>query len=225
MSNFQTDLNNEKIISSFFDTKVYSKLLKLGQIENFRRFDFDSEMDTQYAGIDISFSSRPYNLNQILIDEKAMSSYLLSPLPTFALELSYLNPSQSLKTGWFLDKEKKTQYYFCQWVKAKTNILHNLNEIEDVKFCLVEKKKLVEYLSSYGYTLDFLTKRAAEIRQSGQSGQHDKDASKPFWFHYNMRLKEQPINLVLKDEIYFRLATFKYIGNRYFKNDFYRLTN
>lgn len=63
-------------------------------------------------------------ISNIIVDEKGMTQYMDNPLPTFSLELSFMNYGREI-TGWFVDDEKDTQLYVYM-AKSESSVERNI---------------------------------------------------------------------------------------------------
>lgn len=193
----------EQELCKFLDKTVYKH-------HYFKDVHRISTKEKQIKGIDIQFSIPCINLYQIKVDEKAQlkKQYIGKPLNTFSLELSFLDKNGYQRLGWFLDERKETQFYFFIWIlKADNNDYMKEDDINDIAFCLVERKKIFNYLQQNGYSKQILQEKNQQIRKANKSGQIEKD-SKPFYFVYSTQLAEKPINLVMNKNIYYQLSDF-----------------
>ena len=84
------DMRVEREIARFLDSHVYNKE---SLFLNPRRTD---TLDWQFKGCDIIVDVPSLGLQNVIVDEKTQGHYLLRPLPTFALELSFLNKNNEL---------------------------------------------------------------------------------------------------------------------------------
>lgn len=63
-------------------------------------------------------------ISNIIVDEKGMTQYMDNPLPTFSLELSFMNYGREI-TGWIVDDEKDTQLYVYM-AKSESSVERNI---------------------------------------------------------------------------------------------------
>lgn len=193
----------EQELCKFLDKTIY----KHHYFQDVHRIN---DKEKQIKGIDIQFSIPCINLYNIKVDEKAQlkKQYIGKPLKTFSLELSTLDKNGYEQTGWFLDERKETQFYFFIWIlNTENNDYMKTDDINEIAFCLVEHKKIMNFLERYGYSKQRLLEINQEIRQKNKYGQIDKD-SKPFYFFYSTQLAEKPVNLVMNKKIYYQLSDF-----------------
>jgi hypothetical protein len=191
MSSFQSDLNQEQILSKYLDN-IYSEK----KIEYKRIFD----LNMQHQGIDVimTIDSKEYN-----IDEKAQLHYVGSDLPTFTFELSYLK-NNLIKEGWLFDEHKLTQYYFLitgVFLKKGKTILSTPDDIEKIKITSVNRQKLIIFLESKGLSKGKLLKYDSDIRESKTFGKNELaelNEKTEGLIYYTNHLSEKPINLQLR---------------------------
>ena len=192
------DMSVERELAMFMDKHLYSD-------GRFARHDRTDDVHSQLNGSDIILSVPSMGLDNIIVDEKGMTQYMTRPLPTFALELSFMRYEEVI-TGWFVDDDKATEYYMFLWPKANQDWNATMDDFSEVEYMLVPKKAIRDYLAKEGWTKEALIKKSEEIRRNGVSGQIDKTEDKDYWFFYTTKLVEKPINIVLRKKIYRQLA-------------------
>jgi hypothetical protein len=122
-------------------------------------------------------------------------------LPTFTFELSFLKGSKE-KRGWFLDKEKITDYYFLI-TSIYTNERKRLSSgIKTCKITSVNRLKLIQLLSKKGLSPLKLTSYSQKLRAdktpSFKTGITELDIEVEGCLVYSNQLAEKPINLMLR---------------------------
>lgn len=189
------DEHCEKVISQFLDLHFYPQLSDIQHIERIQ------DRNIQIKGADIIFI---HNDETYYIDEKAAVKYL--NLTTFALELSFMNRFGNLCTGWLLDETKINNYFVFVWInKLRHKTIQDITSVQDVDVALVKKEKIIEYLSSLGWTFEKLQNKIQEIRS--QSNVDMGNIENYGWvFKYSQQLKEMPINILLPKQKYIELA-------------------
>ncbi len=193
------DMQVERELAAFMDHYLYSN----GQFSKHERTD---EKADQLKGSDIILSIPSLGLVDVVVDEKGMTQYMTKPLPTFSLELSFLNYG-NVVTGWFVDDTKSTEYYMFLWPKAKVDWNATENDFCEVEYMLVSKKSLRDFFEKEGLSKEQLNKKASEIRaRGGDGGPIDKDPNKDYYFYYTTKLVEKPINLIVRKKLYKQLA-------------------
>ena len=192
MPNFEQDLNHEKILATYLD-RIYK--LKGYAVER------PNNINKQHRGVDLILQK---DGKEFFIDEKAQLHYLNANLPTFTFELSYLNKSGFIKTGWFLDKSKETNFYFLVtniMLKDNLKVLRMPEDITTLKITAVSRRHLKEYLSKKGLTEKQLSEYDAEIRHKAQYGRNsikELDSKREGLMFYTAHLQEKPMNLQLR---------------------------
>ncbi len=200
MTNRAKDHNNEQIVFSFLTSHLYSNSL-------FKEFYKAETKDEQLSGIDVTFKIK--NTNYI-VDEKAMTDYLLKPLPTFAFELDSIQGSK-LVSGWFLDKSKKTTYYLLMWVYGKKYSLSSTNDIDKIEALLINREKLIEFLVSQGFNLSNIDKKIKWLRDRNIDGAFGKQKDNPYYYFLSLKKQEAPINVIVRKKHLDELAEYQFI--------------
>ena len=191
-STFKTDLEKEQQLGVLLDTLYASFSKRMGLI-----ISRNENVDLQYKGVDllITFKDKTYK-----IDEKAKIRYINddNESPTFVFEISYLK-NTVLKTGWFVDESKETDYYFLI-----TNIKSEDGSIEKItKFDLtsVSRTRLKRYLSQNNWPIDTIISKSIQMRKNTildcQMPGIGKIAFSPVSRKTGNVIPEAPINLVL----------------------------
>ena len=191
MTNFKSDLNQEKILSKYLDKLYIDKGISVERI-------FD--LERQFKGIDIIIQ---YNSEEYYVDEKAQLHYINSDLPTFTFELSYLK-NKELKEGWLFDSNKLTQYYFLItgiFLKKGKSQLLDSTDIEKLKITSVNRHKLIDHLTSIGLVKSKLLEYDSNLRESNSFGKNiiaELNQQTQGLIYFTGLLSEKPINLQLR---------------------------
>ena len=149
------DEHCEKIMSDFLHEYFYKQL-------NPKAIERIIDKNRQIQGIDVilQIDDKIYT-----IDEKASIRYI--NLKTFALELSFIGKNGNVKTGWLLDENKINDYYLLVWInELKHDVIYNINSIKNVDVALVEKEKILNYLSTIGWNKEKLKTKNNNIRNN-----------------------------------------------------------
>lgn len=201
----------EREIASFLDEHLYSNK---NLFKDFKRTD---DYQDQIRGSDVVLSTSDDVLKNVIVDEKVAARYANTDLNTFSLELSFLRKYKGKTCGWFLDKEKKTQYYLFGWIN-KADIVYDFkknrydtdsitkDKIKELEWALVSRDKIVEFLEERGWNIEKLAQQDEIIRQRGYIKTMDfvNDVS----FRYSERYVEKPINILLKKQTYMDLSSY-----------------
>ena len=212
MKNREKDQKAEREVAAFLDENLYSKL------DIFKDVSRVDTKDEQISGIDLILSTSDGLLYKKPIDEKVAIRYANTRLDTFALELSFINRSGKEMIGWFLDYAKKTEYYLLGWItkadipydkeKKKWDVYSiSRDNIQELEWALVSRRKIMKYLEENGWTLDRITRQCNKIREN--EGVKTNGFIGNVSFRYSPTYVEKPINLLLKKSTYFELADFK----------------
>ena len=191
MPSFESDLDQEKILSEYLDN-----IYKQKEISFYRIFD----LDKQLQGIDLVMTVKE---KEYFIDEKAQLHYINSDLPTFTFELSYLK-DKTHKDGWLFEETKLTQYYFLItgiFLNEGKTELSSASDIEKVKITSVNRRKLIEFLSSRNLKMEKLLEYDSNIRENQTFGRNNIPELNPKsegLIYFTEHLAEKPINIQLR---------------------------
>ena len=212
MSIKEKDMMIEREMAAFLDENLYSKN------EIFKEFIRTDDEDEQISGSDLLLSTSDGLLNKAVVDEKVNTHYANINLPTFLLELSFINQAGIEMDGWFLDSTKKTEYYLLGWLlkadipynpekKKYDTFSLNRHNVKTLEWVIVSRKKILKFLEDNGWTLDELSRRCQEIRKSEKN--ETFGWTNNVKFSYSEKHPEKPINVLLRKTTYFELADFK----------------
>ena len=197
------DMHIERVIAQYLDEHLYND-------GRFTRHDRTDGREEQLKGSDIIISVPSLGIKDAIVDEKAITHYMIRQLPTFALELSFLSQSGNVVEGWLTDTEKVTEYYLMMWPLATKPWTIEIQDIKSIEYMLVKRSDILQWLASQGYTLDKLKEKANVIRETiTENGAIDKVNGKDFWFFLTTKLAECPINVVIRKKVYESLALMK----------------
>ena len=198
----------EREIASFIDENLYSNK------ELFSEFARTDGYNEQIKGSDVILSSSDGHLNRVVVDEKVAARYANTGLETFSLELSFINKLGKKTCGWFLDTSKATEYYLFGWIN-KADIPYEKrwatdeirkDNIKELEWALVSRKKIIKFLENKGWTLEKLARQDEAIRTRGEI--KTKDFIDDVSFRYSSKYIEQPINILLKKKTYIELSDY-----------------
>jgi len=147
------------------------------------------DKERQVQGLDIVFD---YNDVHYECDEKSAVRY--RNLSTFSLELSFINRKGEEQEGWLTNPKYKNNSFMLIWLD---------NNI--IECALVRKQAIYDYLTSVGWTVEKLRKKAEHIRyfDDNNFGGFEENNCK---FTFSTHLYEKPINILLKRTTYRKLA-------------------
>lgn len=195
------DMMVEREVAMFLDEHLYSNSI-------FSKHDRTDDHQSQLSGSDIIISIPSKGIYDAIVDEKAMCNYYWMPksLPTFALELSFYRNDEQIVEGWLTDPSKITEYYMCIWLHA-TTYRFTKNDITWLEYALVKRSDILQYLETQGYSINELKNKDAQIRATCvKQGPIDKSKDKEYYFFFSPQLGERPINIVIRKDVYKRLA-------------------
>lgn len=210
INNRKNDNKVERGIAAFLDEHLYSNQ------DIFTEFARTDTYEEQISGSDVLLTSKNGKLNRSVVDEKVASRYANCNLNTFSLELSFIGKNGQKRCGWLIDESKKTEYYLFGWI-IKANIPFNeernrfdtdsinKDNIEELEWALVSKKKIISFLEKKGWTLEKLAKQDERIREN--KGVKTKEFIDGVSFRYSDAYIEKPINIILKKEDYIKMST------------------
>jgi hypothetical protein len=185
-----SDTNAESQVAMFLDKHFYPN-----HYPTYRRI---FEKEAQLKGIDTIISVPIFG--DKFCDEKAAIHYVNKGLPTFAFELDFKLNDGRLVEGWFLSKEKKTEYYLLVWIWSLKEKGFTYDDITKIEVILISRNKIISELSKIGMNPDLIKQKSIEIRKNSQSGVIEKLYNKPFYFYLTTHLQENPLNIILKKD-------------------------
>lgn len=191
MNNFERDLRSGEAVERFLLEHLFPELA-----DEYQRLE---SLDEQHAEGDVRATVPDVEAGELIIDIKAQTSRANEPQPTFSLEVNHF-PGDNLRQGWFHDETKATTHYLFCWIPdASTDDFTSMEQIEQVDCMLIDRRLLREYLTERGYTQEVMASRAAEARDTGESGPIDTEMGDTDCFYYlSPELDEQPFNLVVR---------------------------
>ena len=162
----------EREVAAFLDKNLYSNT------EIFSEFARTDSKDEQIRGSDVLLSTTDKKLYRNIVDEKVAISRANRDLPTFALELSFINKAGKKQIGWFVDSSKTTEYYLFGWiVKADIPFIektgkwdyHKMkcDDIKHFQWALVSRQKIMKFLEKRGWTLEKIARQVDAILERG----------------------------------------------------------
>ena len=203
------DESNTLIVNHFLDKYFYTEENGFSDV---KRID---ERELQVKGVDVEFSFKD---KHYFADEKAATSYINKGLRTFSLELAFVNARNEIMDGWFLNEGLMTDSYVFVWIDegdvvpflegSEIDVLCGINGIKVADVALIEKSKILDYLSSLGWSKDNLRTKCDNILTEPEKenmGNLYKNGCK---FSYSSHLVEEPVNVIIPREKIIELSTF-----------------
>lgn len=174
-------------VYEFLDKNFYST-----EVTNFERV---TDKLRQVSGIDVIFDIGD---KHYIADEKAAVRY--RNLKTYTLELSFINRNNEVQNGWLINEGQVNNSYVFVWLDKDEYIGK-----ESITVAVIEKQRILDYLSKKGWTKENLIKKMNYIREGRETYMGDiyQDGCK---FIFSKHLVEQPINIQLPRNIYMALA-------------------
>ena len=217
-SNFYNDQKKELIMRDFM-VKHYYSLIR-NRDGSSARYTIVTNKKMQDEGKDILLE---VDNKTIAIEEKAQTDYInnpTGPLPTFAFELYN---SASGRIGWFIDSNKKSDYYNIIWPHS-TRDLNSISYIEYAEFALISVNRLREFIFKNYMTPDKLLEYAKLISSEKLIGAEESNnklyysqppfARKQVYIVYTkspgsgmVGKVERPVNLVISKNILLGLSS------------------
>lgn len=193
-STFHKDLKIEHEIAKYLDKHLYTE-------PTFSKCIRPDDLDSQHKGIDVILSSSKFNIYDAKVDEKCTSHYVNCDIPTFAFELLYYKNGEK-KVGWFLNKEKETEYYNLIWPFAypasRTGRFDDFqfSSISGIRYMIVKKSAIIDYLNKHEFNHDrIISELRCFIKSKEERSTYDNR------YHFYMRKSNQyaesPINLII----------------------------
>lgn len=218
---FPDDLTQEQLMSRYLDEHLYCNGL-------FEKAERTSDMYYQKEGCDIILTSKYFGIEDCIVDEKTQLNYFNMDQATFAFELFYYKPDEygnrTPHIGWLIDESKNTEAYLLVWPFSssadKTGKIPNLSyeDIAGIRYLLIKRNRLKRYLQNAGFSDDRLYRDAKRIFYDGNlRGRIFIDFQPDIYYFKTVdpKVKEQPVNIVVKRSILWLLADMKgeIIGN------------
>ena len=209
INNRKYDTIVEREIGQFIDENLYSNK------EIFSEFARTNGYHEQISGSDVILSTSDGKLKRVVVDEKVAATQANKGLNTFTLELSFIGRDGRKRVGWLIDNSKSTEYYLLGWInkadipyneerrKWETNQI-NRDNIQELEWALVSKKKILKFLEKKGWTIERLAKQDEKIRENGFV--QTMDFIDDIAFRYSDKYIEKPINIMHRKETYIDLS-------------------
>lgn len=206
-TNRKEDSRLELIVNEFLDDYFYTK--------EFDKARWVVEKEEQLKGIDVYLTSEKQGLNEAKVDVKSAVKYSNRYLPTFSLELSFIGYRGGEKIGWFLNDDLETEYYLLLYPRSEKYYTEMIfkDDIDYIDYYLVKKDDLMKFFNSRGYDKERLKEVSKEMREEFAENGGDKitreSGSENFHFTLSGKLAEQPVNVVVKRQVYEKYAIMK----------------
>lgn len=211
MSRREQDMRAEQELTKFLDENLYDALEEHYTDVAWRR---NNDKATQLLGVDGYLT---LGNNDIVVDEKATLYYINRNLPTFAFEINSYQKGR-LTPGWLFNPSYLTDYYMLVYPNATHNDL-SVIKAEDFVNCtciLVERRKIIEHLESFGYTQEKIEADATIYRRQRNCGKLPIDGINDFYYYlsYPSKYSEIPFNVIIRRNVLEQLARHIYLVNQ-----------
>ena len=206
ISTKEKDLKLEAKFSEFLDMCLYRPLESVIHYDENLGVEFTRISDTglQFEGVDIILKEGAAHTN---IDEKSQLHNINKGIPTFALELSYINRSGVVDAGWLLNPHKITDAYLFCWPTAVIDEGNNddVPRFVGANVLLVHKQQLLQVLEDLGFTRSDLAQRDELLRKNNKDGPYRTNCN-DVWFYFSKKYAEEPINLIIRKTLLEKIA-------------------
>ena len=188
---FKRDSIRESLVGQFLDLKFYPK-----HFENSRRI---TEKNLQLSGVDVK-SNFIGDDEEILIDEKAATSWAFREISTFALELNFLMNGEEIE-GWFFPRKGKTltTHWLFIWPRTSGGDINSVEDIISAEIMLMKTRDLRRWIRRMASKSDTSIQECISYLRKSDS---EKEIN---WCGLRIiisrQLPEQPINILIPKEI------------------------
>lgn len=189
---------------------ITNEFLEKYYIPKMDEAEWVNDRDRQVRGVDIILTSAADGLDHAKTDIKSAVKYSDRYLPTYSLELSFINKGLKEQTGWLLDDRLETEYYLLLYPHSGKHYtdIKTVDDIDYIDYYLVKKEDILRFLLSRGYGKEELLDVSASMREEYDGGSKLIRESKSENFHFSLsgNMPEKPINVVVKRRVYDRYA-------------------
>ena len=189
--NFGRDSAREGFVADFLDQHLYPVY--------FQSHQRVSDRSEQLSGIDIRLEHEDI-VGDLLVDEKAATSWAHREIGTFAFELSFLLNEEEYG-GWFLDIEgrSKTTHWLCVWPRTTGGKISSSEDIVSAEVILLDARKLRHWVRRMGQLEQKgLQEIVNQIRNDVSLGELEWAGLRVL---ISRSLPEQPVNLLLPKDV------------------------
>ena len=188
---FSRDSKRESYVGEFLNSHLFDVY--------FEKSERITDKKRQLSGVDIICRHGDIP-GELLIDEKAATSWANREIGTFAFELSFLLGEREIE-GWFLERDRKseTTHWLCVWPRTSGGQINSVEDIISAEVVLIECKSLRRWARRIaGKSTIYLEDCIQNLRNS-------REISEMEWAGLRViisrNLPEQPINLLVPKEI------------------------
>ena len=165
----------------------------------FEKSERITDKKRQLSGVDIICKHGDIP-GELLIDEKAATSWANREIGTFAFELSFLLGEREIE-GWFLERDRKseTTHWLCVWPRTSGGQINSVEDIISAEVVLIECKSLRRWARRIaGKSTIYLEDCIQNLRNSREIREMEWAGLRVI---ISRNLPEQPINLLVPKEI------------------------
>lgn len=219
---FTKNFSNKKPFLTKRDdyTHYYEKQVGEPSIEKIEKV---TDASLQKKGVDLLITSKQLfgDEKEHKVDIKSAINYIKpvrdangnrpNSLPTFAFELYFKNGYGNERDGWlYSEKYCDTEYYIVSWLWANVQPEYNpkgfvknveigklnMENIAEIEFLVIEKKRIQEHATKIGITKENFRDISKEMWKNNITKKPNHDADD--YLRYSNTLMEKPVNLIIK---------------------------
>lgn len=188
---FSRDSKRESYVGEFLNSHLFDVY--------FEKSERITDKKRQLSGVDIICRHGDIP-GELLIDEKAATSWANREIGTFAFELSFLLGDREIE-GWFLERDRKseTTHWLCVWPRTSGGQINSVEDIISAEVVLIECKSLRRWARRIaGKSTIYLEDCIQNLRNSREIREMEWAGLRVI---ISRNLPEQPINLLVPKEI------------------------
>ena len=188
---FSRDSKRESYVGEFLNSHLFDVY--------FDKSERITDKKRQLSGVDIICRHGDIP-GELLIDEKAATSWANREIGTFAFELSFLLGEIEIE-GWFLERDRKseTTHWLCVWPRTSGGQINSVEDIISAEVVLIECKSLRRWARRIaGKSTIYLEDCIQNLRNSHEIREMEWAGLRVI---ISRNLPEQPINLLVPKEI------------------------
>ena len=188
---FSRDSKRESYVGEFLNSHLFDVY--------FEKSERITDKKRQLSGVDIICRHGDIP-GELLIDEKAATSWANREIGTFAFELSFLLGEREIE-GWFLERDRKseTSHWLCVWPRTSGGQINSVEDIISAEVVLIECKSLRRWARRIaGKSTIYLEDCIQNLRNSREIREMEWAGLRVI---ISRNLPEQPINLLVPKEI------------------------
>ena len=184
----KNDSSIESSIGRFMFESLWSK---------FKDSERISDKKLQIKGIDVRIGNMNIDEKCKYYDKRTESGFMTTLLQYPSFELSFVNQSGNVQTGWFLNSESLTTHYaFIQpFVKdGVTSSNFTIDGIDKMNVLVFEKRGLNGIKEEYDLLSDSINLRDVCLVGGNERKPYPR---KPYYLKCSSKFQEKPVNLII----------------------------